>query len=167
MCSHWMSLIWRSLHVTVWKLLQHMPQLLNICFVCVAVVCQCCMLLRECSISPENLTKPLFTNWWCYKFRSQQFPMLFRFSLLLQVNLFVIRLFCFLNLNNKYMWELAPPLWLMSDDGRWKGQLGANLNPPCKHSLREETRIPGENPRLSVDHHLTLHTSVMSPRSQR
>ena len=42
----------------------------------------------------------------------------------------------------------------MSDHGaqlRWKGQLGANPNPPCQHSLWEETGVPGENPRLSVE----------------
>jgi hypothetical protein len=44
---------------------------------------------------------------------------------------------------------------LMSDHGaqlRWKGQLGSNLtHPACQHSLWEETRVPGENPRLSVE----------------
>ena len=50
----------------------------------------------------------------------------------------------------------------LSDDGtqlRWKGQLGASANilirdtpnPPCQHSLWEETGIPGENPGLSVE----------------
>ena len=34
---------------------------------------------------------------------------------------------------------------------RWNGQLGANPNPPCQHSLWEETRVPTENPRLSVE----------------
>ena len=34
---------------------------------------------------------------------------------------------------------------------RWKDQLGANPNPPRQHSLWEETRVPGENSRLSVE----------------
>ena len=65
---------------------------------------------------------------------------------------------------------LAATLWLMSDHGaqlRWKGQLGANPNPPCQHSLWEETGVPGENPRLSAEHWLTLfakyHVSVILP----
>jgi hypothetical protein len=38
----------------------------------------------------------------------------------------------------------------MSDlQQRWKGLLGTNPNPPCQHSLWEETGLPGENPRLS------------------
>jgi hypothetical protein len=35
----------------------------------------------------------------------------------------------------------------MSDHGaqlQWKGQLGANPNPPCQHSLSEETGVSGE-----------------------
>ena len=61
---------------------------------------------------------------------------------------------------------LTATLWLMSNHGaqlRWKNQLGANPNPPFQHSLWEETRVPGENPRLSV-RALTnsFHISVMS-----
>ena len=33
-------------------------------------------------------------------------------------------------------------------------------NPSCQHSLWEETRVPGENPRLSVGRWLTLFTEV-------
>ena len=46
---------------------------------------------------------------------------------------------------------LVATFWLMSDHGaqlRWKaGPLGVNPNPPCQHSLWEETGVPGENPR--------------------
>jgi hypothetical protein len=63
---------------------------------------------------------------------------------------------------------LAATLWLMSDHGaqlRWKDQLGANPNPPCQHSLWEETAVPGENPRLSVERgvwrHLQVHSELL------
>jgi hypothetical protein len=43
----------------------------------------------------------------------------------------------------------------MSDHGvqvlGWKGEFGANSNPPCQHSLWEETIVPEENPGLSVE----------------
>ena len=58
---------------------------------------------------------------------------------------------------------LTATLWLMSDHGarlRWKDQLGANLNPARQHSLWEETRVPGENPRLSTERWLTLFKQV-------
>ena len=66
----------------------------------------------------------------------------------------------------------------MSDHGaqlRWKDQLGANPNPPCQHSMWEETGVPWENPRISVEHWLSLLTWMSrsspkrepSPRSQR
>jgi hypothetical protein len=45
--------------------------------------------------------------------------------------------------------------------------VGANPNPPFQHSLWEETRVPRENPRLSVERWPTLFTkwsqSVMYP----
>jgi hypothetical protein len=66
---------------------------------------------------------------------------------------------------------LAATVWLVSHHGaqlRWKGQLGgeggggANPNPPCQHSLLEETGVPGENPRLSAERWQTLFTWVRS-----
>jgi hypothetical protein len=50
---------------------------------------------------------------------------------------------------------MAATLLLIFDHGAQprckKGQLGANPNPPCQHYLWEETGVPGENPRLSVE----------------
>jgi hypothetical protein len=50
----------------------------------------------------------------------------------------------------------------MSDHGtqlRWVAKC-VNPNPPCQHSLWEETRVPGENTRLSVERWLILFTKV-------
>jgi hypothetical protein len=61
---------------------------------------------------------------------------------------------------------MAATLWLMSDHGpqlRWKGQLGANPNPPCMSTFPAGGyQRPGENPRLSAERWPTLFTWVRS-----
>ena len=47
----------------------------------------------------------------------------------------------------------------MKGSVRSYSHLGVNPNTPCQHSLWEETGIPGENPRLSVEG--TLFTQVL------
>jgi hypothetical protein len=49
----------------------------------------------------------------------------------------------------------------------WKGQFGTNPNPPCQHSLREETRVPGKIPTtFGRGFNDSFHINVLSPEGK-
>ena len=65
---------------------------------------------------------------------------------------------------------MAHDLCLMTEHSysivRWKGQLGANPNPPCQHSLWKETGVAGEPTtfgRALID---SFHASALSPQRE-